>query len=361
MNEKKESLQVKFLKEQGLVNPFRVKELINQTIKTFNLKLTNLVVFTEAASGNYIVTPIIAAMAGAKVYAIAQDSIYGKAKDIEKCIYEFAQLCNVQDKIEVVFEKNREIIQQANIVTNLGFVRPIDKQFVEMMNDRAVISFMYEAWELRDGDLDLKACKAKGIPVLATNEDAPGLKVFDYCGLLCLKMMFELGLEVYKNRVLLVSHDKFGKIINRYLSSIGAKVSLVSDLKTASNRAKLKNCDVLIIADFCSQDTFVGGRDAQIEAKKLASINRGLCILQFAGDNDVKRLDQFDIEYFPKKRLGKFRMGMTLADLGPRPVIELHSAGLKVGEVMARARLEGRSTDEAKQAALRHPFSQKLP
>lgn len=75
--------KIDYLKQQGFKNPYRVRRLIEDAIKFNKLDLTNLVVFTEAASRNYVVTPIIAAMAGAKVYAITSDSPYGKAKDVE--------------------------------------------------------------------------------------------------------------------------------------------------------------------------------------------------------------------------------------------------------------------------------------
>jgi hypothetical protein len=45
-------------------------------------------------------------------------------------------------------------------------------------------------------------------------------------------------------------------------------------------------------------------------------------------------------------------MGKTLADLGPKPVIDLHAAGLRVGEVMARARLAGKNLDDTISMAL---------
>ena len=86
-------------------------------------------------------------MAGAKVYAITSDSQYGKARDIEEFTYNFAEFCEVRDKIKVIFEKQKEIIREANIITNLGFVRPIDKKFIEMMNEKAVVPYMCEAWE----------------------------------------------------------------------------------------------------------------------------------------------------------------------------------------------------------------------
>jgi len=356
---KQESKKIDYFKQQGLKNPYRVKRLIEDAIKFNKLDLTGLVVFTEAASRNYVVTPIIAGMAGAKVYAITYDSPYGKAKDVEGFTYNFAEFCDVRDKIEVIFEK-KKIINQANIITNLGFVRPIDKNFVEMMNEKAVISCMYEAWEYRKGDIDIKACEHKNIPIMATNEDYLGLGVFDFCGPLCIKMLFELQIEVYKSKIVIVSRDKFGKVIEKYLKEVGADVYLIKNLKAEANRRYLEDSDALVVADYTSNDVFIGAEGAQISAKELIELSRKISVIQFAGDVDINELDRYNIPYFPQKRIGKFRMGMTLAELGPKPVIDLHCAGLKVGEVMAKARLSGKSVEEAKRVALKYSPAQDL-
>ena len=41
------------------------------------------------------------------------------------------------DSKKISPQKKEEIIRKANIVTNLGFVRPIDKHFIDMMNNCA--------------------------------------------------------------------------------------------------------------------------------------------------------------------------------------------------------------------------------
>ena len=46
-------------------------------------------------------------------------------------------------------------------------------------------------------------------------------------------------------------------------------------------------------------------------------------------------------------------MALTLAGLGPRPVIELHAAGLKVGEIAARARQAGQPATDLAEVRLR--------
>lgn len=351
---------IDYFRQQGILNPYRVRELIDEAIKFNDLDLNGLTVLTESASKNFVVTPIIAAKAGAKVYAITSDSKYGKAKNIEEFTYKFAEFCRVRDKIEVIFEKKKEIIYQANIITNLGFVRPIDRKFVEMLNENSVIPYMYEAWEYREGDMDIRACESRNIPILATNEDFKGLEVFDYSGPLCMKMLFELEIEVLKDKIVIMSNDKFGTVIEKYLKAAGAQVHLIRNLRYEENRKYLKECDALIVADYTGDDTIIG-KDAQISAKELVELSRKISVIQFAGEIDINELERSNIPFFPGKRVGKYRMGITLADLGPKPVIDLHCAGLKVGEIMAKARLCGKNVAETKMMALKYSPGQDFP
>jgi len=345
------------LQKYGMKNPYRVKKIMEDVIASYRLNLDNLVVFTEAASKNWVVTPIIAALAGAKVFAVTYDSKYGSFKQVKDYTDCFAEFCGVEENISVINDKNQKIINQANIITNLGFVRPINKSLIEMMNERAVIPLMYESWEFRDSDLDIKSCEENGILVMATNEEAPELNLFKYCGLLCLKMLFKLDLEVNGNNILIVSSDKFGIKLSTFLRAQGAKVKLIKSFKNYTNQEELSEYDTIIIADYISKGVIIGDDTAQINSDR---INENTSIIQFAGDVDIHRLKKAKIPFYPKKRLGNSRMGMTFADLGPKPLIELNSAGLKVGELMARARLRGMTVDESKRLVLKHPFAQEI-
>ena len=106
----------------------RIDKLINNAIKEFDLKLAELSVLTEAASGYYMLTPIICALAGAEnVYALTKDSQYGNANDIEKATIILADYWDVTDRISILLSRKTPEIGQADIITNLGHVRPIDK------------------------------------------------------------------------------------------------------------------------------------------------------------------------------------------------------------------------------------------
>ena len=50
----------------------RMLDFIKNSIEKFELNIKDKIVLTEAATGNFVVTPIIAALAGANVYAITK-------------------------------------------------------------------------------------------------------------------------------------------------------------------------------------------------------------------------------------------------------------------------------------------------
>lgn len=320
-------MNVESLKNLGLKNPYRVRELIKKAIKKYNLDLNGLTVFTETASNYYVVTPIIAAMAGAKVYAITNDSKYGNKELIKWFTWNFAEFCGVRDKIEIVYEKSKSIVNRANIITNLGFVRPIDRGLIDMMNDKAVIPYMCESWEFREGDIDMDYCRVKNIPVMGTDEG----DIFDFCGPLCAKMLFDNDIEIYDNKIAVLSNDRFGEVVVKYICRIGGHVYPIENLTDDNNKEILKDCDALVIADHDINKI----NDILSNSDLPNTVN---CVLFVANH----------------------KMYKTFADLGPKPVIDLHCAGLKVGEMMARARLKGLTVEQVELNALRSSSAQIL-
>ena len=66
-----------------IVNKRRVERLMWSAISDLELNLKDITVMTEAASGSFAVTPLIAALSGSPhVVAIAKDSPYGPALDV---------------------------------------------------------------------------------------------------------------------------------------------------------------------------------------------------------------------------------------------------------------------------------------
>jgi len=338
------------LPRAAILNSRRVVRLIREAIDLLSLDLSGLTVLTEAAAGPYAVTPVIASLAGAqRVLALTSDSRYGSVPEVVAQTRALEQLAGIDKRAEIITDRTAAVFAEADIVTNLGFVRPIDEAAVQAMKPTAVVPLMCEAWEFRTGDVALAACRRRGIAVMATNEDYPGLDVFSYGGWLALKVLFDAQVEIHKSRILVVGGDKFARVIARQLDRSGADVKRVPDLR---QKATPVGIDAILVADYTRED-WVIGPGGDVEAEEFARRAPDVTVVQFAGRVDVAGLVAAGAVVHPGIPLDSHRMAATLADLGPRPVVELHAAGLKVGEITwRRARKASGDMGDGVEAAL---------
>ena len=342
----------------------RSEKLIRECIDRFALDLSGLVVLTEAAGGNFMSTPIIAALAGAReVIAVTRDSPWGKAKDIIADTVSWAEglgLSNICTEIGI----SAQAWSRADIITNLGFVRPINRAAVDAMKPTAAVSLMWEPWEFRREDIDIDACREKGILVMGTDEGHPSLDFRRYVGLLCVKLLFEAGIEVNGCKILVASSGRFAKAIGQVLSAAGAQTAIVSPRETDCDGVQFipssldgKECierlarsDALVVAEHSHRDRLLAGSGSEW-AGRIARLNPSIRVVHLCGRLDRKPLTEAGISITPAREPAPGFMSVTTDYLGPRPVIELHAAGLKVGEAVARARIKGLSVKEAAKAA----------
>lgn len=317
-------------------NSSRLRRLLLEAINRLELNLKGARVLTEAASFEYAITPVIAAAAGAEVFALTRDSAYASVAEVHRHVMTAAEVMSVeQDRIQVVTER-AAIPAGLDIITNLGFVRPIDKTLLNLLSASGVVSYMSEAWEMRDGDVDLATCQSRGVPVAGVWEDFEGLDIFRSCGQLAVKLCFDAGLEVAGNCFTLITSDRFGPVI---AAALEANLARVNRLASAAEltEALVANADAVIVADYSKEDTVLG-KGCGPTAAQLYRWNPGLLVIQFAGRCDVTALAEAGLHLFPARELQARRMAFTLAHLGVRPTLLLHSAGLKVGELLWRAR-----------------------
>jgi len=222
------------------MNVSRAYKVIQTSISTFSLDLSGLVVLTEAATGYYMLTPLIGALAGADaVYALSLDSRFGEAKDIQREIMKMARTWKVGDKIKILNDRSDTRLGNVDIVTNLGFVRPLDLAFLKRLKRTAVVPLMWETWEYRADDLDLAACRKLGISVLGTNEHHVSLRTFEYIGYVAIKLLMEAGIEVFQSKIVVLGAGEFCDHTLRTLKALKAKVTPFSSaLKETNSRKK---------------------------------------------------------------------------------------------------------------------------
>jgi hypothetical protein len=331
-----------------------------QLISQFGVDLHGLTVYTEAASGAYLLTPIIAALAGAyKVFAQTRDSRYATAQQVRHATMEVAEKYGVADRIEVRAERCNDCLAQSDIITNSGFVRPLDRDFILALKPTAVIPLMWETWEFRQSDLDLDLCKDKGILVLGTKEQEPPCDLRFFTGLFALKLLFELGYD--GGKVLLLGNSPLpAGAIADHMRRLGVDVTWVSaepegdmhyEQLSVHFMSHGHDYDIMLLAEHKHHHPLLG-LGGLLEFHEILDINPGLKLGIISGNIDILGLKASGLRYFPGYISPTGFLSYQPHHMGPRPVLTLYSAGLKVGEAMARARLRGLSPKAAARDAL---------
>lgn len=317
-------------------NIHRCRQLIENAVKKIDLDLSGLVVLTEAASGYYLLTSLIAALSHAqKVYALTRDSRFGLAKDIVKSTLELSIHWQVESKIEIFQSRTDKRISQADIVTNLGFIRPLDKTFISRLKKSVVIPLMWATWEWRPAELDLMECRKQNIPVLGTNENHGLLNTFDYIGYLALKLLLECDIEIIKSKILIIGSNDFAVKAIHTLSIAGATVYQLNNPDMLESM--VVDLDAIVVVEHHSKDILLGS-PTTISFQDIYNLNKGITIVHICGNINTEELKNSDLKSIPELVAPPGVMSVTTDYLGPKPLIDLHTAGLKVGEALARNR-----------------------
>lgn len=321
---------------------------IEDSIRKIEPDLRGQSVLTEAASGPYIATPVLAALAGAQhVIACARESAWGSINEISGMMNKLANHFEVADRIEVSARSAVEMSHGIDVVTNLGFVRPITRALIQKLPPHAAIALMWEPWEFRAEDVDLAACHEYEIPIIATNERHPNLLTFKAVGMLALKLLLERQCEVAGLEVVVVGSDPFGHACFEVLNSVGAQVTLLNPQDGWPNEsftATFARADAVVVVEHRSRCEILG--PSVCSFVQLIS-RRGGHVIHICGVIDAEYLATCGIEKHPAKVVPPGFMTLTTAHVGVKPVVDLHAAGLHVASIVARERKKGSTVDEA--------------
>lgn len=347
----------------AILNLSRSRRLVAETIDALQLDLSGLTVLTEAATGVFSLTASIAALAGAgHVLVLAKDSRHGAATEAVAQTLAVARQWNCAAAIENLSGRNAPTVSTADIVTNLGALRPLDDGFLAQLKPTAVMPLMFETWEYRREDLDLEACRRREIAVLGTNERHPAVEVMQFIGPLAVRLVLEAGVEVFRTRVVVLGSGPFAEVASAALRALGAEVAGIAvgpggrydEISTAQ---ALAGADVLLVAEHDARAALIGPA-ATLDARRLSTINPGLVLVHIAGNVDQADLEAAQVRFHPERLAPPGYMSASTAYVGPAPVIRLHAAGLKVGEILARHRRRGLGAGDAERAALADPLCQ---
>jgi hypothetical protein len=200
---------------------------------------------------------------------------------------------------------------------------------VSQLKPSAVIPLMYESWEYRGTDVDLEACRSRGIPVAGTNETHPAVGVFSFLGPMAVKQLHDAGIAVYDSDIVLLCDNPFAPFIADYLRAGGARVVQAAELGAESLAGPP---DAVLLALRPAAEPVLGA--AAVTA--LGELAPGTVLVQYWGDADRAAAAAAGVPVWPPEAPHPGHMGVLPSAVGPEPIVRLQAGGLKVGEVLAR-------------------------
>ena len=344
--------------------------LIRRALESTRLDLKGLRVLTEASVGYRRITPVIAALAGAdEVYAVGRDSVAASRKEAEEQTAYFAELAHVGARVKLLSTRLQAPLDAIDVVTDLPGVRPVDESIIRTVTETAAVSLMRAASRWRKADVDVATCRRHGIAVAGLDEEAVGL--FRYAPQAVLAGLLELGVEVTGSTIVAAGDGPVVPYVVQALARLGARV-FVAAPETAGRvglfggekagdglgddavAGRLPEADALVLCP-ADPDQRRIGPGAPADAARLAAAAPHLAVVGLAAESDLRALGGAGLRCRPAGGPdGVF-------DLLPQAVVAQHAAGLKVAEVMARARRRGSSPLAAEQLAATEAHAELLP
>jgi hypothetical protein len=325
-------------------------------VKALQLDLRGRIVLTEAATGAYIVTPVLAALAGAKVFAYAKTTRYGKTEEVFAATKRLADdFTGFPLNIRLIDRLDPEMIAEADIICNSGHLRPLNEALLIHAKDEAVIPLMYEAWEWREADMDIQYIRKRGFKIGATNERHPEVDVFNYLGDMALKQIFDAGICPYRNKFILLCNNDFGPFIAKVIARVCGGLAVID---REENKARYdldqvewiggfpdinipesyKDAEAVIFTAYPFDQNWMGEQTV-INIQQLKSQLSDPFIIRYAGDVDPVALEKNGVRFFPQ-HVSSGHMGILPSAIGYDPIIRLQAGGLKAGEALLTGNYE---------------------
>lgn len=323
-----------------------------QLVEKYELDCSGLVVLTEAASGGYLFNPMIAILAGAdEVITFCRDSRYGKSDDVFASMAEAYSQAKRGSSFSACTELSAEIIGRADIVTNSGHLRPLDSRFIGAMKRTGVISLMWEPWEIRPSEIDFAEAKNRNVLVMGTNEHSNPCNMSPYSPLTALHLLMRHEASIVDDRFLIIGGQSIlAGAIHEGFRGLGLQSKLITT--TAPRFELIEKLDwatYILVAEHIDSRLLIGPGE-YIDTAMLKSGLRGVGVI--AGQVDRVSIESLGISVFPDQIAPPGYLSYLASEIGPYPAMDLFAGGLKVGEVMAKARLQGYSTKETARMAL---------
>ena len=99
----------------------------------------------------------------------------------------------------------------------------------------------------------------------------------------------------------------------------------------------------------------------QSDSRKYSLYDHDITLIHISGNIDTANINQWNVKKHPPQEVTKGYMTVTASYVGPKPGIDLHCAGLRIGADAVRCRMVGGTVDESIMCAEDSGLGLRLP
>lgn len=304
-------------------------ELIKQNIKTFKLDLSEYSILLSPSPKETALMAVIAAMAGAKnVYVKTDKPLI--SDNIKKEAEEFGF-----NNIKCINNLTDEVLFGVNIVVKGGEIDNIDRNFLNRLNNKCVITLFPENLDFGDTEgIDMSQNIKESPYVVGLDPEDQNLNLYDYYSHIILKRCYEAGLDVYKSKLLLIGHGNLLNTSLQLLKSAGAVVYSCNVKKSQDGSHLLKympELDAIIAMDYpCTSQQLVGSKGI-ISISDIVDLCPNVKVIHFSGKLEEASLNFGKLRCYPAK-ITQNSINLNIRELGEKGLVEMATASLKVAD-----------------------------
>jgi len=306
----------------------KFKELAGQYIDKYELNLSSYNVLAPIIEQEPCLAGLIASMA--------------KAENV----YMFDPNTNINRNLEATSDEtsfngkfigslSSEILSSLNIILKNSSIHLKEDKLSFFAKQKAVISLFPKNLDfLNTQDINMEALNKEKLFLIGINPEDAQVGLYQHISHIIVKKCHNLGLDIFKSKMLIVGN---GTLLNNTLSmlkSLGAVVyayNTTSDADQSYILKRLKEIDALIIMDYPQTGKQMAGSKGVISICDLVDQSSFLKILHICGETETGSLKLGSISYFPEN-IVQDTLNLELKDLGERGITELVVASLKIAE-----------------------------
>ncbi|MBY8918270.1 hypothetical protein KUG85_09440 [Nitratireductor sp. L1-7-SE] len=300
--------------------------LIEEDIRAFDLSLSGLRVVVPVDSRFLAATAATALMAGAAaVTAVTPTATrFQSAEEAAEATRTLVGAAGLLENLSIDERIDHETCRATNVLLNGPSIRPITRSLIERLPDHSVVALMHEAWMTLAGEVDIEACLEHDIPISAVNESHPLVGARDYHPALCLELLKDAEIPVEGADIALICDNPLSDTLEQGLRRAGAQVAVVAH----ANQIFEHDWRAILLAKRPREEPRLGIQDLGWIAKSAPDAT----VVQYWGDVDRKAARYFELKVWPQRTPGKGQWGIPLDTLGPGPILQRITGGLKAAQ-----------------------------